>query len=172
MVLDIETLSTRTNAVITEIGAIAFDRFDFKEIDQIQLNPSIFPQIKDARHISPDTIDFHSHNKSLPATTGDISPEEALTSLVRFIGQHDPHHVWIQGPDFDRPILDSFLEAYLPSMESLWPFWRTRDARTIWDAAFPGVKHESRPHFALGDCRATLADLAAALKALNRPEAA
>jgi hypothetical protein len=51
-----------------------------------------------------------------------------------------------------------------------WEFWKSRDARTAWDMAFPGQKHAPRPHRALADCHATLADLTAALRRLNALE--
>lgn len=170
LVIDLETLSRRPDAIITEIGVVAFNRSDFTERDFIALSPDILAQIGAGRHSCPETIAWHQSNRTAPVTMGDLTPKETCRALRDFITRYRPHRVWIQGPDFDRPILESFCIQFGDSLP--WEFWRTRDTRTLWDAAFPDVKHDQRPHYALPDARATLADLTKALAALNRTAAA
>ena len=170
LILDIETLSRRPNAVITEIGIIAFNRADFIAFDEVVLHPGLFPQIEAGRHIESETLQFHRKNKTLPLKISDEDPFTTIHLLAQFIRKHNPQHIWIQGPDFDRPILESFFQQFGADLP--WDYWRIRDSRTAWNLAFPGVKHSPRPHTALADCKATLHDLAQSLIALNRRPAA
>jgi len=171
LILDIETLDTAPTSVITEIGALAFHRADFTEASCFFARPCLFSQLASGRTTSASTIGFHQQQGTLPTDlSASLTPQDAAHSLRRFIASVAPRRIWIQGPDFDRPIIEDFFAQFGGGLP--WDFWRTRDTRTIWDAAFPDVKHDKRPHHALPDCRATLADLTKALVTLNRTEAA
>ena len=93
-----------------------------------------------------------------------------MLELQAFIAHHKPSHVWIQGPDFDRPILEDLCRQL--GVDMPWKYYLTADSRTAWNLAFPGQKHDPRPHHALPDCKATLADLARSLIALGSRHAA
>ena len=164
-ILDLETLSTRPNAVITEIGVLIFNRNDFSIVDELLIIPGFWLQILVDRHLCPNTIRFHLRNGTLPTSGGENDPEESARSLADFLKCFNPHRVWIQGPDFDRPIIEDFCRQY--GVAFPWDFWRTRDTRTVWDLAFPGRKHAPRPHTALADCHATLQDLRDALNRIG-----
>ena len=169
IVLDIETLDTTPQAVITEIGLVAFNRDDFTPFDELRLVPDLFYQLLRGRSIGEDTIEFHRKNGTLPETTRGITPIAAIVAIQDFITRHRPHRVWIQGTDFDRPIIEDFCRSELQPLP--WKYSISRDARTLWDTTFPGVKHVPRPHRAIQDCRATLCDIYTALKALDRLQA-
>ncbi len=172
IILDLETLSRSPSALITEIGAVAFHRDSFAIEDELDLTPDFFLQLATGRHVCPETIAFHRQGGTLPR----IHPSSSATMfadlhlLTDFFHRHRPHRVWIQGPDFDRPILEHFCQQYGSVLP--WDFWRTRDTRTTWDTAFPGQKHAPRPHHALPDCHATLTDLKQSLHNLGRPQSA
>jgi len=170
LILDIETLSLRPNAIITEIGVIAFNRADFAPIDQIVIRPGFYPQIESGRHLCNDTVQFHRRNKTLPMEVTDEDPTVSIALLLAFVRKHHPQNIWIQGPDFDAPILQSFHQQN--SAELPWKYWQVQDSRTAWKLAFPGIKHDPRPHSAIGDCEATLRDLAKSLVTLDRAIAA
>lgn len=170
LILDLETLDTAPTSIITEMGVLVFNRNDFSEHACFSAEPCIFQQLAVARTASPETISFHHSKGTLPHELDSYHPKQAVRDLHHFIGLYAPHRIWIQGPDFDRPILEHFCNQFGEDLP--WEFWRTRDTRTLWDTAFPGVKHDKRPHHAMPDCRATLADLTKALVALNRTEAA
>ena len=165
IIIDIETLDTSPTSVITEIGVLVFDRSTLLESASFSTTPCVFHQLAAGRSTSPETIAFHQKNRSLPDRYSDFHPKDASASLRRFIQQYTPRRIWIQGPDFDRPIIENFCNQLGDPLP--WEFWRTRDTRTLWDLAMPGVKHSSRPHHALPDCRATLADMHAAFSTLN-----
>ncbi len=183
IIIDIETLSCEPTAIITEIGLLAFDRYSlepmlhtsipeaFSVVDEFTIHPDLFAQMAAGRTSCPETLAFHRSNETLPTFRELQSPPKVCCHLLRdFIERMRPHRIWIQGPDFDRPILENFCTQFGDSLP--WEFWRTRDSRTLWDLAFPGERHASRPHHALPDCRATLADLTKSLQTLNRIEAA
>ena len=166
VILDIETLSTRHDSVITEIAILAFDASSFAVIHEREIMPDLYSQLALGRHVCPDTIDFHRRNASLHINLhGQDSLKDVAFLMEDFFYQFPPHEVWIQGPDFDSPILEHFLAQLGRKLP--WDFWRTRCSRTAWNLAFPGVKHSQRPHSALGDCKATLADLQASILRLK-----
>ena len=165
IILDIETLSIQPNALITEIGLVAFTQEDFQPVAEMLVYPSFFDQIILSRHICPDTIGFHKAKGTLPTTFGIGNLKESCNAIAAFIYTHKPNRIWIQGPDFDRPILENFFRAL--NLPMPWEYWRTSDSRTAWNLAFPGIKHDPRPHHAIPDCYATLKDLQASLTQLN-----
>jgi hypothetical protein len=178
IILDIETLDTTPTSIILSIGMIAFCRGSFNCLAELEITPDFFEQLAAGRTYSADTIAFHRSKGTLPQIKGDQpSMLESVCLLREFFYQWPPAHVWIQGPDFDRPILESFMASAIPPKPGTsalpWDFWKTKDSRTTWDNAFPGLKHSKRPHLALEDCRHTLMDLKTAFEALKlTPEAA
>lgn len=166
--IDIETLDDTPGSLITEIGLIAFRRADFEVIAASDLRLDLFDQLPH-RSVSEDTIKFHRDNSTLPESPFGLTRFIAAAKIAEFIGIHKPKNVWIQGPCFERPIIEDLfrdLKQPLP-----WKFYRSRDCRTNWDTAFPDVPHPKRPHHALPDCFATLACLEEALTALGRRHA-
>ncbi|MDB6080544.1 MAG: hypothetical protein JWO82_4291, partial [Akkermansiaceae bacterium] len=171
IILDTETLDTPPNhGVITEIAMLAFERSTFQVVDHLILFPQILPQLAAGRTVSADTIDFHTRCGSLPVSLGEHSLQDCMVHIMGFFARLDPDRVWMQGPDFDRPLLDHFF--WQNGQKLPWKYNRSRDTRTIWDVAFPGTKPAPRPHHAFEDCEATLRDLQSSLKELNRLEAA
>jgi len=165
-ILDCETLDTRPGSVITEIGVIAVHRPDFVILDEILLIPDLFYQIDSGRSIDRDTVAFHRKQGTLPASTRGLTPIACCVALQNFFKSHSPKRVWIQGTCFDRPLLEDFFASQCQPLP--WHFGTSRDARTLWELAFPGTKHDKRPHSAIPDCKATLADIHSSLKALGK----
>jgi hypothetical protein len=169
ILIDIETLSRRPDAIITEIAAVAFDPNtpDFIERNHIIMRPCIASQLADFRDFEPETIQFHFKNGSLPERFSGQSPLDACRTLTGFISHIQPRRVWIWGKDFDRPILESFFRYV--DLPFPWEYWQTSCGRDAWHLAFGGSeKPAKRPHSALADARASVADLNKALHCLNR----
>ena len=156
IILDCETLGTSPSSIITEIAAIAFHRNTFHVVDCVELWPDILTQLAAGRTWTADTIAFHQNKHSLPDYLNGTPLNEVAKTLSSFIHKINPHRVWIQGTDFDRPLLESFYEGHGPLP---WDYWRTADTRTTWNLAFPDIKHDPRPHHAMADCLCTLTDL-------------
>jgi hypothetical protein len=165
ILIDTETLDTKPSSLVNEIAVIAFDRTSLQVVDWIVLHPDFFEQLALGRTFSADTIAFHRRNKTLPTLGLGTPLHLCLAYLTVFFAEHKPARVWIQGTCFDRPIIESMCDHF--NMPLPWHFTKSADARTEWETAFPGVKHPKRPHKALEDCQATLADLIAALTKLN-----
>jgi hypothetical protein len=170
ILFDLETLSLKPTAVVTEIAAIAihYDATSRRPpvvVDEIELFPCIASQIQTYRHICPDTIAFHKKQKSLPKkfATG-LEIPDALQSFTGFVKTHNPQNIWIWGKDFDRPILeDLYQETHIPFP---FRFSRIHCARDAWHLAYGEDKKPApRSHHALPDCRASFVDLTAALTA-------
>lgn len=167
IILDIETLSRSQNAVITEIGLIAFDRKTLQVTDTLLIFPGFFPQIEAGRHLCNETVQFHRKLGTLPREVGDKPIEQAHLHLSEFMLKHQPASLWIHGKDFDVPKLETLFTSIGQPLP--WKHYQVHCARDAWHLAFPDeTKREKRAHDALGDCIATLRDLTRSLKTLDR----
>jgi hypothetical protein len=159
--LDLETLDTKPTAIVTEGAFVAFDEETGEILGELEIAPDFWDQLASGRTWSKETLVFHGRLGTLPeGRGGDL--DECVMFVRNFFREHAPERVWIWGADFDRPVLEDFMGA-LP-----WEFWKTRCARTVWDVAFPGVKHGKRPHRALEDVKASITDLINALAKVER----
>ena len=172
--LDLETLSRRPDAIITEIALISVDTAAPYQpiIDELVLLPCIVAQLLEGRHHDQETLAWHRKQGTLPLPDTKRQDLNTTAFLIRdFFKKHQPERVWIQGPDFDRPILESFLKlcGNQPGGEPLpWQYWQVRDARTAWKLAYGEEKPAKRPHSALADAHLTRAATMAALTELGR----
>ena len=167
IMLDLETLSVRPNAVILVIGAIKFNKGEtwpekitdkeLKKRDYFYTRITIDSCTAVGMHIDPDTQKWWSeqeadikyealeHPNRLPI-------EKALIDFRSWIGGNEYIKVWGNGSSFDCTILG---EAYKQcNMKIPWNFWLERDLRTIMDLG--GIKAYQLPqygkHNALYDC--------------------
>jgi hypothetical protein len=169
IILDIETLSRRPHAIITEIAAIAvtLENGEPLETSSIGIDLCIASQLAARRHFEPETIQFHQQHNTLPESFQAQLPLKAANNLIQFIEDHQPRTVWIWGKDFDRPILESFYQFV--GLPFPWKYWQTACARDAYKLAFGhDAKPPKRTHSAINDCRDTLRDLTAALTKLDR----
>lgn len=157
--IDLETLSTKTNASIIEIAAVAFDintgQID-NEID-ILISPDYWG--KDNRDVSGDTILWwmqQSPEASTRFKQKGTTLERALHDLFSFINNYSYQevYVWGNGATFDISILQSAYEYFEISLP--WKFRNIRDLRTIV-ALQPDIKDKTEfvgiKHNALDDCK-------------------
>lgn len=149
MMIDLETLSTRVDAVVVSGGWIVFDREapTYYEISSSSMKLTFQDQIDQGRRIDESTIRWHIAN---PTQTFDGLFQSRLKNLtdcisldIRFM---EIQEVWSKGANFDI----SILEHYSPG---LWSYKLTRCFRTI-QALFPDC-YEKNPlaHNALEDAR-------------------
>lgn len=176
VMVDIETLSTQSSAVILSIGALKFDRSE-----SLPLSPDVMDSfyVRVARescevlgmHVDPDTVRWWNsqeesiRHEALEDTSERLTIKDALTKLTAWIGRSEL--VWGHGDDFDCVILS---EAYRRcDMKVPWKFWNTRDTRTLFDIA--GVKNSDLPanskHHPIHDCYRQVAGVLKALRKLN-----
>jgi len=165
IMLDIETLGNKPNAALVAIGAVMFEPStgelgaEFQAV--ISLDDAMkygvadastlkwwLKQSDDARHV------FNDKNA--------VSTKDALLDFQDFLIPHCPwksRTIWGNGATFDPVILGNAYETTQISVP--WPFWGTRDVRTIVDigrALFDfdpkkDMPFEGTPHSALDDAK-------------------
>lgn len=158
VMLDLETLSTRSNAVILVIAGVKFDRKDkhipVENMDTFYRRVDIESCKAVGMDINQDTVKWwNSQEKKVrdEAFNGDRFPlKQALREFTTWYG--NAKTIWSQGATFDIPIL---AEAYARcNMSEPWKYYNGRDTRTIYDLA--GINPWNLPkgdeHNALADC--------------------
>lgn len=139
IMLDLETLGTRADAVILSLGAVKFDLTSGKIDDQgFYASISIDSNQELGRHIQEDTLlwwlkqdiaaqsVFHEDKTTI---------SQALEDFSDWVGTDD-YEVWSNGADFDIPML---AHAYAQiQMEAPWKFWASNCLRTY--KKLPGAK--------------------------------
>ena len=174
VMLDLETLSTRPNAVILVIGAVKFTRKDnlqpLEKLDTFYKRITIHSCTKKGLRIDKNSLDWwKEQDKAIKYEAIDnpdrVSLEEALTEFKTWFGNCEK--VWGNGDDFDCTIL---AKAYVRcNMEIPWKFWNTRDVRTLFDLGkvrkfdLPDINE----HHALYDCYRQIVGVKRALKNLG-----
>lgn len=154
--VDLETLSTRMDAHILTIGAIAFDPVTFA------IKDTFYERID---HKSCETIGLHKCDntlrfwKSQPKNVydeafnaGERKPiSDVMKAFVQFWNKNSGHEFWCNGANFDEPILSTIFDKL--SMEKPWKFWNVRCLRTL--LAINGLTMKQFgvvSHNALDDC--------------------
>lgn len=153
--VDIETLSTRSNAVIVTIAAIKFNfTSDETETFCVNVNPVHGKEL--GLHISKETLNWWRSQKPEACKAWQTSPiglAEALDSFNEFCGSDKNTHYWSNSINFDFPILES--SYFVLNKEHSWRYWNLHDMRTAYYLAGLDTKLEERIgvyHDALSDC--------------------
>lgn len=162
IMIDLETLSTRSDAAIISIGACIFDLKTGEITDTFYKAIGLFDQ-KHYGHIDPETVSWWLEQPDdtrldIASTSGDQTLYEALIKLREFVRRHltDSSRLWSNGSSFDLVILRNAYQRN--QMNVIWKYWQERDCRTIYDLAKDicgiDVKSSQRtdtPHHALDD---------------------
>lgn len=173
IVLDLETLSTQSDAVVVSIGAVALSA---RGLVVAEYHQAITRESQPRRDIDIDTLAWWDHQSdaaqaaSLLATDG-IPASEALQGFVAWVGEYaNPKtvKVWGNGSSFDNVILSSLYADHPAGPARPWNYWNDRDMRTLLDqhphardvGPFEGIQHH-----ALHDARHEAKQLAKVLQA-------
>lgn len=163
LMVDLETLGTAANAVITQIGAIVFDSCTGERMAEFVCEVSVADQLERGRSISADTLRWYQQQQlevaGLSAHTATL--QEALRQFFcwvkRQVNTAEELEVWSKGMDFDMAILqDAFTHC---GLSCPWFYYMQRDLRTVVSQAQKqGLELEPRmaSHDALEDCREQL----------------
>lgn len=158
VMLDLETLSTRGDAIILVIAGIKFNRransLELKDMDTFYRRIDINSCQELGLHTDPKTVEWW--NQQPPEIYNECFGKErvplknALIEFSNWFGRCNL--IWSQGATFDIPIL---AEAYRRcGMQTPWKFWNARDTRTVYDLG--NIKSRDLPqnnlHHALHDC--------------------
>lgn len=136
VMIDIETLSLSTSAVVTQIGACAWD----SDHDGIGPGLILSPTFEDQsdRKIDASTVMFwmsqdDAARASIVGADRTVTKTLAHIHLVNFLDQvtianeGNPPTIWAMGPQFDIVVL----ESYFAGMTPLWKYRQIADARTL-----------------------------------------
>lgn len=160
IVVDIETLSRQSDAAILSIAAVPFNpdggpfvsgmatlekEGDLFLHDVAELEP--FYEVINATscalhgmHFDMDTVNWWARqNASAKAELlihEPMSIGEALNAFHNYlVGMQNAYDadiiVWVQGTDFDLPILKNAYRRVMKDAELPWKYWQQRDARTF-----------------------------------------
>lgn len=172
--IDIETLSTKSNATVLVIGAIKFDRKNIKPLSQLD----VFHRRIDKRSckklnmdIDPETQKWWEHQSKEAYYDAFENPDrvslrEALEELCVWFGRS--RYVWSKGPSFDCVILENAMSDL--GIKVPWKFWNQRCVRTIYDLT--NIKEndivgEFENHTAVDDCYKQIQGIKMGLERLN-----
>jgi exodeoxyribonuclease VIII len=151
VMVDLETMSTRSNASICSIGAVKFE--GSKIIDTFYRTIDLKSCKEAGMHISKSTIEWWSkQNKEalLELTRNNISLQEALDKFEIWFGPKSLP-IWGNGAVFDNTILGN--AYFITGREPPWKCWDDRCYRTA-KAMFNWIPAEERQgtyHNALDD---------------------
>lgn len=167
VMLDLETLATKQNAVVVSIGAFAFDLDvqtvqaavkgipEFRQLgDVYYAELEMNEQVKLGRSISADTVQWwlkQTPDAQRAVTNGDRADvATALQNFSKFVLRQGDCVIWGNGSDFDNVILGSLYETF--GLSKPWSYGKNRCFRTM-KAACVGQKPErmGTHHNALDD---------------------
>jgi len=163
LMIDIETLSTQTNAVVLSIGAVVFQFGEVskpEELDYIYHALSISDGTQSKRHLCTNTISWWlEQDRSVlkEALKGEFTAPDALEELSSFCKQHEIKNIWGYGNMFDNAIMrDLYKDAGLEYPVS---YRDDMDMRTLVYMAqyLMGMKYNI-PHYKHGTLHNALDD--------------
>lgn len=166
VMIDIETMGTRSTSMIVQIGACYFDRTTGKIGNTFKVNVE---NPVDKFTVDWQTIKFwleagDEARKSITAS-GAVPIHEALIALSHFL--KDATYIWSHAT-FDIPILMNALNQF--DIKLPVRYTRMRDIRTLLDLAEYEPSHNTRTdthHDALDDCKFQVAYCVKAMKKLK-----
>lgn len=157
LMIDIETLGTCANALVTQIGAVYWDlqtgevTVNSKGEDRFSVNISLASGFNHGLKVDAGAIKFWFEQPEAHRTwlKGGVELSEALTKFKQFYPD-DKVPVWCHA-NFDLPILGDAYRAI--GQKSPVSYRKSRDIRTIVALAdLPYEKGAEKTHDALDDC--------------------
>ena len=152
--IDLETLSTRPDAVILSVGAIKFDPYSSAEPhDPLLFKVDVDSQTEMGRHVMEDTLNWwatqpeHIREDAL-GESDRITLDDTIKAINKWAVGVDVF--WCQGPLFDYAILQN-LYAQL-GRPVPWQYWAIRDSRTLFSLYRETDVAKVDAHNALADC--------------------
>ena len=131
VMIDIETLGTKSNCPVISIGAVAFDLTTIHGSFYTALD--VEEQIDSGKRIADaSTIKWWMGQSGAAKTVFKENPEDTkfgLQQLALFLSSFDDFYVWGNGATFDITILESIFDSY--GVEIPWKYNRIMDQRTI-----------------------------------------
>ena len=193
IMVDLETLGTRQDAIVLEISAVEFNCHTGEIGEVFDAKLDIDEQVQYRRSFNCETLQWwfkqdEEARKNIFNEDVDIIRFDILWALAEFSNfvkrcnnkcnsDSDRRVVklWGNGSIFDLGILQNMYENCFHNMKLPWKFWAVNDVRTIVDLN-PDVKKncefDGTPHCAVDDCKHEIKYLVETLKTIKvvRPE--
>jgi len=157
MMIDIETLGTRDDAIVVSIGAQLFDattgelgNFFYQKLNfQDQINLGRKPTEATIQWWLEQTLEAQAVFQEKGENTKDV-----LLKFYYFCKEVPGLRAWGNGPSFDLTILETLFRTF--GYEDIpWDFRRVRCLRTFREYIYDGydLEREGIYHHALDDCK-------------------
>lgn len=140
VMIDLETMSSRANAAILEIGAVMFDPLTglapLKE--PFSRHVDLQSAIAAGSHVEADTLmwwlgqDQTARDALKPGQGQAVPLSQALADLAAWLPREE-FFVWSHGATFDVVILEVAWSRF--GQKAPWKFWNIRDTRTLFAIA-------------------------------------
>ena len=192
IMVDLETLGTRQDAIVLEISAVEFNRHTGEIGEVLDMKLDIDDQLSYRRSLSRETLQwwFKQDEEARKNVFDDIGgikfhTSTALFEFSDFVKRCDNKcnsdsdrrvvKLWGNGSIFDLGIIQNMYETCILNVKLPWKFWAVNDVRTIVDIN-PDVKKNCKfdgtPHRAVDDCKHEIKYLVETLKTIKviRPE--
>ena len=154
VVIDLETLSTRNNAVIVSIGAVKIDNFEIVDTFYTNVDARVGKEI--GLHIDMATVQWWSEQSKEAQEAWQKEPKhphEAVRKFREWYG-NDSMYTWGYGANFDIVILESTFAALdIKSHAFPWKFWDICCLRTLMNVTDKRLP-KANNHNALDDAMA------------------
>lgn len=127
VMLDLETLSTRPNAAILSVGAVAFDSSGIHSKFCMAIHPEQL-----IGHIDGGTVAWwmkQSEEARQEATKGIDGPDYLCSAFAKWFQIVGGEELWGNGADFDNVIFKSMYDAV--GLKAPWEFYNNRCYRTL-----------------------------------------
>lgn len=168
VMLDLETLDTKSTAAVVQIGACYFDRETGNIGHTFKVN--VRPDFEDTT-VSYDTIAWwltQSDAARQSITDSPVDPLMAINSLSEFLQKGKAKYIWSHAT-FDVPILLHLYETWAKKFPI--HYTKMRDIRTVMDLADVSLddmpQREGTHHDALDDCCYQVGYVTQALRSLQ-----
>jgi hypothetical protein len=157
VMIDLETLSTNTDAAILTIGAVRFDLSepDLNNAKELYIKVDLDSCAELDLHIDDSTIEWWSTQSAEAqdeafGLTNRIHIQAAFDQLYKFCW--GANTVWSNGSGFDLVICENIFKKLKKA--SPWKYWQCRDCRTIYNLSIDPELPVTTAHNALEDAKA------------------
>ena len=135
LMIDLETLSTKPNAVILSLGAVKFNPYsDFIDMEHgLDIKVDVDSQITLGRDVQEDTLTWwEKQPKEVQEAAFGASNRTNLDDFVKALNKISVGvtNIWCQGPVFDIVILENLYKQLGTPVP--WNYWQIRDSRTLF----------------------------------------
>lgn len=153
LMVDIETLGTTKDAVITQIGAVFFDRYTGKMGKELLVNIQIQDCLDWGLKVDAGALKFWFEQSGRSFLENPVPLQTALDALRKLYKEEKGAAVWAHAT-FDFPILATAYDKIKQGFA--FPYKNLRDIRTLVDLAkldYVKGKGDPKTHNALDDCK-------------------